>query len=282
MPEAHLRSGVIGWPINHSKSPLIHSYWLNKYDLSGSYDLIPLHPDQAETFFKDFAKSGLIGANVTVPYKEVAFHCIAETDEATQRLGAINTIYMRNGKLCATSTDGYGFLAHLKSMIPGLDLTQKRVVILGAGGAARSIIGALTDQGVAEICITNRTRERADELAKDMAIPLVVCNWEQRTEILQDASLLVNTTSLGMQGKPELDISLDQMPEGSCVYDIVYNPLETDLLKSAARQNLQCVDGLGMLLHQAVPGFELWFGVRPEVTPELRTLLIDSLSGTQT
>ena len=277
MNEANPRAGVIGWPVQHSRSPLIHNFWLQKYDIPGSYELIPLRPEESETFFRSFSSSGLIGANVTIPYKEVAYRCIAETDEIALRLGAVNTIYIKDETVCATSTDGYGFLAHLKETIPGWSAKSGSAVILGAGGAARAIAGALVDEGVEDIRIANRTKERADELARSLGNNLKVHEWENRAEILCDASLLINTTALGMVGKQPLEICLERMPSHGVVYDIVYTPLETDLLRKARKRSLSCVDGLGMLLHQAVPGFELWFGRRPDVTEELRDLVIGNL-----
>jgi shikimate dehydrogenase len=267
-------AGVVGWPVEHSRSPMIHRFWLKKYGISGSYNLYPVEPEEVSQFF---AKLPISGANITIPYKEIAFRCVNETDELARRLGAVNTIYTRDGKTIGTNTDGYGFLAHLKASAPHWGVASGPVVLLGAGGATRAIAGALIDEGVRTIKITNRTRHRAEELARELGDNITIYDWEKRAEILDDASLLVNTTSLGMKGNPDLDISLAQMQEGSIVYDIVYNPLETNLLRAARARALKGVDGLGMLLHQAVPGFELWFGRRPEVTAELRDLVVASL-----
>ncbi|MGI9481323.1 MAG: shikimate dehydrogenase [Hyphomicrobiales bacterium] len=281
MPSRQVRAGVIGWPVKHSRSPVIHNYWLKKYGIEGLYELIPLEPQESEDFFRTFTDSGFTGANVTIPFKETAFHCISETDEIARRLGAVNTIYSENGTVRATSTDGYGFLAHLKECLPGWKPNAGAAVILGAGGAARAIAGALIDEGVEDIRIVNRTRERAVELALTLDSSLKVFDWVKRAEVLGDAGLLVTTTALGMTGNRALEIELAGMPDNSVVYDIVYTPLETDLLRRARARGLFCVDGLGMLLHQAVPGFELWFGKRPEVTSELRNLVIASLKGSQ-
>ena len=277
MSDIKRKSGVIGWPVAHSRSPLIHNFWLEDLGIEGSYDLLPLEPERADEFFKTFADSGLVGANVTLPHKEAAFRCITETDEVARRLGSVNTIYLEDGIVRATSTDGYGFIAHLKSRVPSWDTTNSSAVVLGAGGSARAIIGALLGAGTKQVVVTNRTKERAEGLADTFGSAVSVADWEARGDILADANLLVNTTSLGMSGKPPLDISLAKLPAQSIVYDIIYVPLETNLLKNAASLGHHCVDGLGMLLHQAVPGFELWFGKRPTVTDALYHLVANSL-----
>ncbi|MGI9372481.1 MAG: shikimate dehydrogenase, partial [Hyphomicrobiales bacterium] len=268
----------IGWPVAHSRSPIIHNYWLKTLNLAGEYGLLPVAPEKADDYFQSFENHGLIGANVTVPYKEVAFRCVNETDEISKRLGSVNTLYVKNGKVCATSTDGYGFLQHLKHAVDGWSTKDKSIVLIGAGGAARAIAGALIDEGAAQIIVCNRTLTKAETFAKDLGAPVSAANWDHRHDILREADQLVNTTSLGMTGNSDLDLLLNKLPTSAVVYDIVYTPLETSLLKNAAKRGHRCVDGLGMLLHQAVPGFELWFGQKPEVTEELRALVIGSLT----
>lgn len=277
MSKSNIRAGVVGWPIEHSRSPQIHGYWIDKYNIDGQYEAIAVQPENAEAFFKDFRNSGFQGANVTVPYKELAYRCADETDELATRLGAVNTLFLKSGKLFGTNTDGYGFMAHLRSEAPDWVPGKRPAVILGAGGAARAIAGSLLDSGVPEILLVNRTIERAKTLAMEFGSKVCPVNWQDRGQILSDAGILVNTTVLGMTGKPALSIDLSAMPETAIVYDIVYTPLKTGLLRQARQRGLKTVDGLGMLLHQAVPGFEFWFGTRPEVTAELRAMVVAGL-----
>ncbi len=268
---------VIGWPIGHSRSPLIHNYWLRHYGIEGRYDRREVRPEALEAFFETFIETGLVGANVTIPHKERTAEIVTVADPLTERLGSVNTVYVEDGRLMGTSTDGEGFLAGVASQVAGWRADGCRAVLLGAGGAARAIAGALLDAGADRIAIVNRTRERARAVAELFGDRIAVEPWEARSRVLADADLLVNTTALGMVGKPPLDIALDALPAHATVADIVYAPLITPLLAAARGRGLAVADGLGMLLHQAVPGFERWFGVRPEVTAELRALIVADL-----
>jgi shikimate dehydrogenase len=264
---------VIGWPISHSRSPLIHGYWLKRYDIDGTYERIAVPPKALPAFLSVLADKGYAGCNVTLPHKEGAFRAVRVADEATRRLGVVNTVFHRDGELWGTSTDGEGFLANLAAHAADWRAEGRNVVVLGAGGAARAIVGALLDAGSRRLLVANRTLARAEELQRDFGSRVEPRDWSDVERLLEDADLLVNTTSLGMTGQPPLELDLTRLPRSAIVTDIVYAPLETDLLvRSRARGNI-VVPGLGMLLHQAVRGFELWFGRRPEVTPELHDLV---------
>ncbi len=267
------RACVIGWPISHSRSPLIHGYWLKRYDIDGAYERVPVKPEDVPGFFATLRASGFMGCNVTLPHKEAAFRAVRIADEATLRLGAVNTVFEREGALWGTNTDGEGFVASVASGHPGWTAKDKTAVILGAGGATRAIVGALADRGARRILIANRTRARAEEVQRDFGPHIEPHDWAQVPQILEGADLLVNTTSLGMTGQPPLAIDLASLPKTAVVTDIVYTPLLTDFLKRAQARGHRIVPGLGMLLHQAVRGFELWFGVRPEVTNELHDIV---------
>jgi shikimate dehydrogenase len=264
---------VIGWPISHSRSPLIHGYWLERYGIDGFYERIAVPPDELPDFLSRLAERGYAGCNVTLPHKEGAFRAVRSADEATTRLGVVNTVFHRNGELWGTSTDGEGFLANLSSHVPDWRARDRGIAILGAGGAARAIVGALLDAGSRRLVIVNRSLARAEELRRDFGQRIEPRDWTEVVEVLEDVELLVNTTSLGMIGQPPLPLELDPLPQSAVVADIVYTPLETDLLRRARARGNLVVPGLGMLLHQAVRGFELWFGRRPEVTPELHDLV---------
>lgn len=264
---------VIGWPIGHSRSPLIHNYWLKFYGIAGEYLRLPIEPAALWKFIEALPQSEYLGCNVTIPHKERAFQLVTPADETARRLGAVNTIYRRDGKLLGASTDGEGFIANLLSKTADLKLNNEKAVILGAGGAAMAIVAALLDQGMTEIALSNRTFERSRELRAKFGSAVKPVPWEDRNEALSECALLVNATSLGMTGEPPLDIDLGHLPVASVVTDIVYSPLRTALLADAARRGNPTVGGLGMLLHQAVRGFELWFGKRPEVTSHLYDLV---------
>ncbi|WP_119270738.1 shikimate dehydrogenase [Taklimakanibacter deserti] len=264
---------VIGWPISHSRSPIIHGYWLERYGIDGAYERIAVPPDDLPSFFKSLGEKGYVGCNVTLPHKEGAFRAVRVADAATTRLGVVNTVFHRDGELWGTSTDGEGFLANLSDHVPDWQAKDRSVVILGAGGAARAIVGALLDAGCRRLLVVNRTLARAEELRRDFGPRVEPRQWMDVEKLLEDADLLVNTTSLGMSGQPRLALDLDHLPRSAVVTDIVYTPLETDLLIRARARGNVVVPGLGMLLHQAVRGFELWFGHRPEVTVELHDLV---------
>ena len=275
--------GVIGWPISHSRSPMIHNYWISKHDLRGTYTRLPIDP--ANDFKTEIAKlieQNYQGANVTIPHKEAAFAVADELDAMAAKLGAVNLLTFSAGTIHGRNTDGYGFMAHLKTVADpiyfNIALKQKPVCVLGAGGATRAILAALAEHGVGEIHLCNRTRERAEEIAH-LGVPsnVTVFNWDYRDQAVEGCVLLVNTTSLGMADGLALDIGLAGLADEAIVYDIIYTPLETELLKQAKSRGLKAVGGLGMLLHQAVPAFEAWFGVRPEVTDALYELVLADL-----
>ncbi|MBO6550378.1 MAG: shikimate dehydrogenase [Rhizobiales bacterium] len=274
---AKINAGVIGWPIKHSRSPLIHGHWLREHQIDGSYEKIAVEPTDLESFINNLKTNNLSGLNVTVPHKEMVFKFADLVTEDAKSIGAANTLWFENDKLIAGNTDGYGFITHLKLSASTWE-TNKPVMVLGAGGAARAILYALLNEGVPEINLTNRTRERAENLAKEFGPKIKVVEWEDKENHLQNCGLLVNSTSLGMTGSAPLEINISPLPKNAICYDIVYAPLETQLLKDAKNLSLGTVDGLGMLLHQAVPGFEKWFGIRPEVTEELRQIILNDLA----
>lgn len=267
------RCFIIGHPVAHSRSPLIHGHWLAEYGLAGSYERVDVPPAEAAAFIARLRAGEFVGGNVTVPNKEVVLPLLDEVSETAQAMGAANTLWMENGRLHGDNTDAYGFLAHLDACVPGWAERTRTALVLGAGGAARAVIHGLAERGVGRILLVNRSSERAVELAE--AFPKVVeaRAWQDVAELVGESELIVNTTSLGMHGQPPLEIDLSRLRPGTIVDDIVYVPLETPLLAQARRQGGIPVDGLGMLLHQAVPGFERWFGVRPQVTDGLRAKL---------
>ena len=274
-----LRAGVVGHPVKHSRSPIIHGYWLEQFGINGRYDRYDVKPEDFSHFVKTLSEQGLQGVNVTIPHKEAAFLALDEATERARRLKAANTLWFENGKLWGDNTDSIGFLANLDQGHPGWDINAKSALILGAGGAARAIIAGLQERNIEKITIVNRTRERAEELALMSGGQVAIAEWSKVSFQLESADLVVNTTSLGMSGQPDLDLSLDPLGKNALVTDIVYVPLETNLLKQARLRGNPVVDGLGMLLHQAVPGFEHWFGKRPVVTDELRHLVEDHITG---
>jgi shikimate dehydrogenase len=274
-----LRAGVVGHPVKHSRSPIIHGYWLEQFGINGRYDRYDVKPEDFSHFVKTLSEQGLQGVNVTIPHKEAAFLALDEATERARRLKAANTLWFENGKLWGDNTDSIGFLANLDQGHPGWDINAKSALILGAGGAARAIIAGLQERNIEKITIVNRTRERAEELALMSGGQVAVAEWSKLSFQLESADLVVNTTSLGMSGQPDLDLSLDPLGKNALVTDIVYVPLETNLLKQARLRGNPVVDGLGMLLHQAVPGFEHWFGKRPVVTDALRHLVEDHITG---
>lgn len=277
-PLSDRKACVIGWPVSHSRSPVIHRYWLSEHGIEGDYVRMPVAPDRIEEFLTDFATSGYVGCNVTVPHKEIAFALVPNKEPSALETGSLNTIWLEDGVLHGMSTDGFGFVANLDQQAPGWDRTPGAAVVLGAGGAARPIVWALRARGIERIHVVNRTVGRAEALAAHFGETVRPAGWDSLPGLLSETSLLVNTTSLGMVGQPALEIDLDGLPETAVVDDIVYTPLETALLASARKRGNRIVDGLGMLLHQAVPGFEKWFGQRPEVTPALRQIVLDAMA----
>ncbi|GLR50751.1 shikimate dehydrogenase [Shinella yambaruensis] len=266
---------VTGYPVKHSRSPLIHGYWLETLGLQGSYTRQEVLPEDFAGFISRLksGESGFIGGNVTIPHKETAFALADRPDALSEELGASNTLWLEDGRLHATNTDGFGFLANLDAAASGWDRTD-RAVILGAGGASRAILQAVRDRGVAEIHVVNRTAARAQELADRFGPSVHAHPMAALPEVMKGAGLFVNTTSLGMDGEAAPDFDFSPLGEGAVVTDIVYVPLVTPILRQAAEQGFATVDGLGMLLHQAVPGFEKWFGVRPAVDARLRRMIL--------
>ncbi len=272
------RACVIGWPVEHSRSPSIHRYWLKHYSIDGAYEKETVRPEDLAEFLGSLAAHGYAGANVTLPHKEAALQLAAVADEAARAIGAANTLWLdQAGRLCAGNTDAYGFITNLEAEAGGWNAARRPVMVLGAGGAARAILHGLLTEGASRILLANRSRDRAEALAQAFGPSVTVVDWEDRHRALAGCGLLVNATSLGMTGKDRLDIDLDALPADAVVADIVYSPLETALLAAARARGNGTVDGLGMLLHQAVPGFERWFGVRPEVTAELRAQVAATL-----
>jgi shikimate dehydrogenase len=265
------RACVIGWPVAHSRSPVIHRYWLKLHGLDGAYEMEAVRPEEIAGFLRSLSERGYAGANVTLPHKEVALDAADRPDDAATAIGAANTLWLdAKGLLHASNTDAYGFMTHLSAEAPEWNKGKRPVVVLGAGGAARAVLHGLIGAGASKILLANRTEGRAKALADGFGNRVSVIPWEDRNRALAGCGLLVNATSLGMTGKPPLDIDLSALPIDVIVADIVYSPLETKLLAAAKARGNRTVDGLGMLLHQAVPGFNRWFGVRPEVTPDLR------------
>jgi len=270
-------SGVIGWPVGHSRSPALHGHWLARHQIPGAYVALPVRPEDLEQVLRALPRMGFVGCNVTVPHKEAAFHLVDHVDAAAARLGAVNTIIVRpDGTLEGRNTDGEGLVKHLQASAPDWKPADRPVLVLGAGGAARAIVGALADIGVTEIRLANRTDARAENLARAFGSPLKAWPWAHREEALGGCSLVVNTTQFGMAGYDPLDLALDRLPADGVVCDIVYSPLETPLLADARARGLVAVDGLGMLLHQARAGFAAWFGVEPVVDEALRQAVLGS------
>lgn len=263
---------VAGWPISHSLSPHLHDYWLRRYGIDGSYDAIAVAPDQLNAFLSALPAADLIGGNITIPHKQAALKACARVDADARSIGAVNTLWLENGLLCGSNTDSYGFLANLDQTAPQWRSASLALVV-GAGGASRAIVHALLSNGL-EVRLANRTISRAEALAAEFGPKAKSNSWDTIDSLLPDCGLVVNTTSLGMKGQAPLAIDLDRAGTDTIVTDIVYNPIETPLLEQARHRGLKTVDGLGMLMHQAVPGFERWFGNRPEVDGRLREHLL--------
>ncbi|TPN99915.1 shikimate dehydrogenase [Mesorhizobium sp. B1-1-5] len=275
---AEKKAFVTGHPIAHSRSPKIHGYWLAKYGIDGSYQAIDVAPAYFAAFLKSLGENGYRGGNVTIPHKEAAFAGVARRDHAADEIRAVNTLWFEDGLLWGGNTDAYGFAANLDDQAPGWAVNGPAVV-LGAGGASRAVIHALKERGIKDIRIVNRTLARAEQLSRHFGAGVSAHGAGALSELLADAGLLVNTTSLGMHGDATLSADPAGLPGHAIVTDIVYVPLETPLLAAARARGLKTVDGLGMLLHQAVPGFERWFGRKPEVTPELRRMIVADIEG---
>jgi shikimate dehydrogenase len=278
-------AGIMGWPVAHSRSPLLHGFWLDQTGVDGAYVPLPVRPADIERALRALPVLGFRGCNLTIPHKQTALLVADHIDPLARRIGAVNTIVVAaDGTLEASNTDVYGFRESLRGGASDWTPAAGPAVVLGAGGSSRAVIAALGDAGVSEVRIVNRTRGRAEKVANDLAtlaMRISVHSWKAASDLLDGACLLVNTTSLGMTGEPPLDLDLSRLPRSAPVVDIVYVPLETGLLARARRRGHSVVDGLGMLLHQARPGFEAWFGAEVRVTPELRAAIVKTLAPTQ-
>lgn len=269
-----LLAGVMGWPIGQSRSPMLHNYWFKQHGLAGTYLPLAVRPENIHAALRGLPALGFSGVNLTIPHKQTAMQDMAEIDAVGRGIGAINLVVVRpDGSLFGTNTDAYGCTQNIRHMQPEWRPDAGPMVIIGAGGAARTAIWAMADAGVKEIRIANRTHERALTVAKDIGGPLKVYRWEERHDVLEGAALLVNATNQGMIGQPPLDLKLDKLPKSAFVYDIVYNPIETPLIAAARARGHRVVPGLGMLLNQAPPAWKAWFGIEPQVTPELRRMI---------
>lgn len=272
------RACIVGWPAKHSRSPLIHGFWLRTLGVEGSYGCEEVPPGEIEGFLRTLQARDYVGCNVTVPHKEAAFATVEVLTDRARALQAVNTVWIENGVLHGDNTDILGFVASLDADAPGWSARTAHALVLGAGGASRAIIAGLLDRGVELVTILNRTRDRSEMLADFFGKRVQAARWDAIAQLAPTADLLVNTTSLGMAGQPELDLTLDGLKPTAIVTDAVYVPLETQLLARARQRGNPVVDGLGMLLHQAAPGFEHWFGRRPQVTAELRQTVVDDLT----
>ncbi|MDO5621641.1 MAG: shikimate dehydrogenase [Paracoccus sp. (in: a-proteobacteria)] len=268
-------AGVIGWPVAHSRSPVLHQHWLDRYNIPGHYVPLPIQHDHLAEVLHAMPRMGFVGANVTIPHKEAV---LALADIVTDRaalIGAANTLIFRpDGKIHADNTDGYGFIANIRQMAPGWIPELGPTALIGAGGAARAVVASLLEAGVTELRIANRTRVRAEQIKAEFGARVVVYDWAQVGNMMEGATTVVNATSMGMTGKPPLRVPMDALAPGTLVTDLVYTPLDTPFLLEARARGCEIVDGLGMLLHQAAPGFERWFGTRPEVDEDLRQAVL--------
>lgn len=274
------RAGVAGWPIEHSRSPTIHRYWLKELGIPGSYEKFAVRPGEFRQFTDKIGEDGLLGANVTAPHKEAAFSACDDRTPVAEALGAVNTLWRQDGRLWGDNTDVAGFLANLDEGAPGWAGQPHSAVIIGAGGAARAIVYALVSRGFERVVIVNRTQARAEALAAHFGGSTIATAWEDLATELPKADLLVNASTLGMVGQPALTVVLSALPERAVVTDAVYVPLRTPLIEAARARGLRAAEGLGMLLHQAAPAFARWFGRRPAVTPALRALVEAEVMGT--
>lgn len=275
-------AGIMGWPVAHSRSPALHNFWLDEHGIDGAYVPLPVHPEQLTQALRALPALGFRGCNLTIPHKQMALSIVDRVEPVARRIGAMNTVIVAaDGSLEGRNTDVYGFRENLRESAPDWQPAAGPAVVLGAGGAARAVVAALIEMGVLEIRLVNRTSTRAERVAEDLVVRpsrISIHKWNTRDAVLENAGLLVNTTSLGMSGEPELALDLARLPNRAVVADIVYVPLETGLLAAARRRGHRCVDGLGMLLHQGRPGFEAWFGTPVRVSRELRAAVLATLA----
>jgi shikimate dehydrogenase len=283
MAQAFGLAGVMGWPVSHSRSPLMHNLWLKQHGIQGVYVPLPVQPERLPEALRGLRALGFAGCNLTIPHKVAAMALVDEIDPLARRMGAINTVVVEaDGRLRGFNTDGFGFWQSLIDAQPQYRADAGPVAVLGAGGAARAVVLSLLERGAPRIRLLNRTEAKAQQLAAELGGEGVqgvveVLPWSQREAALQDCALLVNTTSLGMQGQPQLELRLNALPSGALVCDVIYVPLETPLLKQARERGHVTVNGLGMLMNQARPAFQAWFGVMPEITSELEKAMLSTL-----
>jgi shikimate dehydrogenase len=273
-----LLAGVMGWPVMHSRSPLLHNYWLTTHKLAGSYVPLAIEPARLAAALRALHPLGFAGCNLTIPHKQAAMSIVDEVDAVARTIGAISCVVVRlDGSLAGSNNDCYGFIHNLKQEQPTWRANAGPVAVIGAGGGSRAVCYALAQDGAREIRLLNRTFERAKKLADDFGAPVTALRWEQREDALADVALVVNTTNQGMVGEPALDLNLSRLPRTAIAADLIYIPRETPFLATARARGNLIVNGLGMLLHQARPAWQAWFGIEPEVTPELRALIENSL-----
>jgi shikimate dehydrogenase len=273
-PDRFLLAGLMGWPVMHSRSPLLHNHWFARHGLAGTYVPLAIRPEGLGPALRSLPPLGFSGCNLTIPHKEAALAFVDEVDNVARRIGASSCIVVRDdGSLLATNNDCYGFIEGILEAAPAWRADAGPIVVIGAGGGSRAVVYSLADRGARDIRLFNRTFDRAKALEQEFGAPITAVSWEQRHDALSDAAMVVNTTSQGMVGEPPLDLDLSKLPPSALVADIVYIPRETPLLAGARRRGNRTVNGLGMLLHQARPAWKAWFGIEPQVTPELRTLI---------
>lgn len=269
-PHKYTLAGVMGWPVAHSRSPVLHNHWIAHYGLLGAYVLLPVQPEKLETALRGLPALGFAGCNLTIPHKVAAMGLVDQIDPLASRIGAINTIVVEaDGSLRGRNTDGFGYIQSLLDVQPHWHADAGPVTVVGAGGAARAVIVSLIERGAQDIRLTNRSWAKAHDMAQEFGPPVRAVAWADRHDALRNIALLVNTTNQGMHGEPALDLSLDHMPVQALVSDVIYAPLETPLLAAAKARGNATVNGLGMLINQARPAFEAWFGVLPDITPAL-------------
>jgi shikimate dehydrogenase len=275
MANTFVMAGIMGWPVAHSRSPTIHNHWIRQYGLQGAYGMFPVQPGKLEDAIRGLPALGLAGCNITIPHKVDAMKLMDVVDPLARRMGAINTVVVTpEGALHGFNNDGYGYIQCLRDAKPDWQANAGPATVVGAGGAARAVVLSLLDQGATEIRLVNRTKGKAQALADEFGAAVMVYDWAERSEALSDIALLVNTTNQGMYGQADLDIRLERLPLTALVSDAIYIPLETPLLKAARLRGNPTVNGLGMLLNQARPAFQAWFGVLPEITPALHTAIM--------
>ncbi len=277
-PDRFLLAGVMGWPVTHSRSPLLHNYWFQQHKLAGTYVPLAIAPARLNPALRALHPLGFAGCNLTIPHKQEAMKCVDEVDTVSKKIGAISCVVVRpDGSLAGTNNDCYGFIQSIRHEQPGWRADSGPSVVVGAGGGARAVCYALVEAGAKAIRLVNRTFDRAKKIAEDFGGPIDALSWEQRHDALEDAAMVVNTTSQGMLGQSALELKLDRLPLRALVLDIIYIPLETPFLRAARERGNPTINGLGMLLHQGRPAWRAWFGIEPEVTPELRAVMEKSI-----